>query len=152
MSKITVTEQEVKDNMKDVLCRTEVEFGKPVTYVTVRMKNGFTLRESTTCVDPANYDENVGKQICLEKIEDKVWMLLGYALQDKITNEKSELVNRLIQEYTELKERHDKLQEFLSHNDVNTVGRTQYDLLVQQYAYMSNYLSVLEVRISDLTK
>jgi hypothetical protein len=152
MSKITVTEQEVKDNMKDVLCRTEVEFGKPVTYVTVRMKNGFTLRESTTCVDPANYDENVGKQICLEKIEDKVWMLLGYALQDKIANEKSELVNRLIQEYTELKERHDKLQEFLSHNDVNAVGRTQYDLLVQQYAYMSNYLSVLEVRISDLTK
>ena len=152
MSKITVTEQEVKDNMKDVLCRTEVEFGKPVTYVTVRMKNGFTLRESTTCVDPANYDENVGKQICLEKIEDKVWMLLGYALQDKIANEKSELVNRLIQEYAELKERHDKLQEFLSHNDVNAVGRTQYDLLVQQYAYMSNYLSVLEVRISDLTK
>lgn len=152
MSKITVIEQEVKDNMKDVLCRTEVEFGKPVTYVTVRMKNGFTLRESTTCVDPANYDENVGKQICLEKIEDKVWMLLGYALQDKIADEKSELVNRLIQEYTELKERHDKLQEFLSHNDVNAVGRTQYDLLVQQYAYMSNYLSVLEVRISDLTK
>lgn len=152
MSKITVTEQEVKDNMKDVLCRTEVEFGKPVTYVTVRMKNGFTLRESTTCVDPANYDENVGKQICLEKIEDKVWMLLGYALQDKIADEKSELVNRLIQEYTELKERHGKLQEFLGHNDVNAVGRTQYDLLVQQYAYMSNYLSVLEVRISDLTK
>lgn len=152
MSKITVTEQEVKDNMKDVVCRTEVEFGKPVTYVTVRMKNGFTLRESTACVDPANYDENVGRQICLEKIEDKVWMLLGYALQDKLANEKTELVNRLIQEHTELKEKHNRLKEFLSHDAISVVGKVQYDLLVQQYAYMSSYLSVLEVRISDLTK
>ena len=51
---ITVTPEEVAENMKDVIVRTVVEFGKPCTYVTVRMKNGFTLRESTTCVDPAN--------------------------------------------------------------------------------------------------
>lgn len=153
MSKITVTEQEVKDNMKDVVCRTEMEFGKPVTYVTVRMKNGFTLRESTTCVDPANYDENVGRQICLDKIEDRIWMLLGYALQDKVANEKDELVGRLIDEFTELKEKHEKLNDFLSKEDaIDAVGKVQYDLLVQQYAYMSSYLSVLEVRISDLTK
>lgn len=152
MSKIMVTEQEVKDNMKDVLCRTEIEYGKPVTYVTVRMKNGFTLRESTTCVDPDNYDENVGRQICLDKIEDKIWFLLGYALQDKVANEKNDVINRLVQEYNELKERHHKLKEFLSHNTVESISRTQYDLLIQQYAYMSNYLSVLEVRIADLTK
>ena len=70
--------------MKDIICSTAVEFGKPVTYVTVRMKNGFTLRESTTCVDPKNYDEKIGRQICLDKIEDKIWFLLGYALQDKL--------------------------------------------------------------------
>lgn len=84
MSNIVVTKQEVQENMKDVLVRTEMEFGKPVTYVSVRMKNGFTVRESTTCVDPENYNEEIGKQICLEKIEDKIWLLLGYALQDKI--------------------------------------------------------------------
>ena len=85
MSKITVTQEQVNENMQDVLCRTEVEFGKPVTYVTVKMKNGFTIRESTTCVDPANYDEEIGKKICLEKIEDRIWFLLGYALQDKVS-------------------------------------------------------------------
>ena len=41
-TKITVTPEEVAENMKDVLVRTVVEFGKPCTYVTVRMKNGFT--------------------------------------------------------------------------------------------------------------
>lgn len=84
MANITVTKEEVAENMKDVLVRTEIEFGKPTTYVTVKMKNGFTIRESTTCVDPNNYDEEIGKKICLEKLEDKVWFLLGYALQEKI--------------------------------------------------------------------
>lgn len=79
-----VTKKDVQENMQDIIVKTEIEFGKPVTYVTVKMKNGFTVRESTTCVDPANYDEEVGKQICLEKIEDKIWMLLGYQLQEKI--------------------------------------------------------------------
>ena len=83
MKGVTVTKAQVDENMQDVLVRTVTEFGKPTTYVTVRMKNGFTLRESTTCVDPDNYDEEVGKAICLRKIEDKVWFLLGYALQEK---------------------------------------------------------------------
>lgn len=80
---IKVTPEEVAENMKDVLVRTVEEFGNPCTYVTVRMKNGFTLRESTTCVDPANYNEKIGKEICLKRIENKVWFLLGYALQEK---------------------------------------------------------------------
>ena len=84
MNKNTVTIEQVKENMQDVIVRTLNDFGKPCTYVTVRMKNGFTLRESTTCVDPANYDENIGKEICLKKIEDKVWFLLGYQLQEDL--------------------------------------------------------------------
>ncbi len=82
----TVTQEEVNRNMQDVLVRTVEEFGKPTTYVTVRMENGFTLRESTTCVDPSNYDENIGKEVCLKRIEDKVWFLLGYTLQSKLAS------------------------------------------------------------------
>lgn len=82
--KNTVTIEQVKENMQDVIVRTLQDFGNPCTYVTVRMKNGFTLRESTTCVDPANYNEEIGKEICLKKIEDKVWFLLGYQLQEDL--------------------------------------------------------------------
>ena len=82
----TVTQEEVNKNMKDILVRTVEEFGKPATYVTVRMENGFTLRESTTCVDPSNYDENIGKGVCLKRIEDKIWFLLGYTLQSKLVS------------------------------------------------------------------
>jgi len=82
--KNTVTAEQVRENMQDVIVRTIEDFGKPCTYVTVRMKNGFILRESTTCVDPANYNEEIGKEICLEKIEDKIWLLLGYQLQEDL--------------------------------------------------------------------
>lgn len=84
MNKNTVTIEQVKENMQDVIVRTLQDFGKPCTYVTVRMKNGFTLRESTTCVDPSNYNEEIGKEICLKKIEDKIWLLLGYQLQEDL--------------------------------------------------------------------
>lgn len=84
MLKNTVTIEQVKENMQDVIVRTLYDFGKPCTYVTVRMKNGFTLRESTTCVDPANYDEEIGKEICLKRIENQIWFLLGYQLQEDL--------------------------------------------------------------------
>ena len=57
----TVTIEDVKANMQDVYCTTLKPFDKPVTFAEVRMKNGFTVRESTTCVDPANYNEEIGK-------------------------------------------------------------------------------------------
>ena len=87
MTKNTVTKEQVAENMQDVIVRTLQDFDKPCTYVVVRMKNGFTLRESTTCVDPANYDEEIGKEICLKRIENKIWYLLGYALQEKLYRE-----------------------------------------------------------------
>lgn len=85
MAKITVTQEQVNENMQDVSVKTIEEFGKKITHVTVRMKNGFLLTEDSICVDPANYDEEIGKKIALSRIEDKVWLLLGYALQDKVS-------------------------------------------------------------------
>ena len=85
IKKNTVTIEEVKANMQDVFVTTIQGHDKPVTFVEVRMLNGFTVRESTTCVDPANYDEEIGKQVCLKRIEDKVWLLLGYEKQYEVS-------------------------------------------------------------------
>ena len=137
----TVTKEEVMENMQDVICKTAIEFDKPVTYVTVRMKNGFTLRESTTCVDPANYDEEVGKQICLKKIEDKIWCLLGYALQDKMYKEtNSTFKSRMIEEYNQLGDRLGKLNTVLNKDGFKEkVGENQYNLMCALYRVMIVY-------------
>ena len=137
----TVTKEEVMENMQDVICKTATEFDKPVTYVTVRMKNGFTLRESTTCVDPANYDEEIGKQICLEKIEDKIWFLLGYSLQDKVYKESnSTFESRMIEEYKQLGDRLGKLNTVLNKDGFKEkVGENQYNLMCALYRVMIVY-------------
>lgn len=58
-----------------------IERGKKTTIVHAKLKNGFCITESSSCVDPANYDLEIGIQCCLERIENKIWELLGFLLQ-----------------------------------------------------------------------
>lgn len=148
----TVTKGEVIENMQDVICKTATEFDKPVTYVTIRMKNGFTLRESTTCVDPANYNEEIGKQICLEKIKDKIWFLLGYALQDKMYKESnSTFESRIVEEYKQLGDRLGKLNTIIDKEGFKEkVGEKQYNLICAQGRAMTEYWNILRDRMIDL--
>lgn len=81
MNKIT---QEMVDK---VISEAEVRDEKwwdNLTIVSVKLKNGWTITETSACVDPANYDHELGKSICMEKIEDQVWKMLGWTLNDEI--------------------------------------------------------------------
>lgn len=49
--------------------------------VIVTLANGFTLSETSACVDPKNFSMDIGVECCMEKIKDKVWFLLGFLLQ-----------------------------------------------------------------------
>lgn len=60
--------------------------GQKTCVVTLILSSGFEITASSACVDPVNYDEAMGKQICLKKIEDKLWELEGYLLQVTITS------------------------------------------------------------------
>lgn len=58
--------------------------GDKCTVVRATLRNGFEIVESSACVSAENYDEELGAQICLKKIEDKVWFLLGFLLQTAV--------------------------------------------------------------------
>lgn len=58
--------------------------GDRTTVVYCVLRNGFTIVESSACVDPENYSEEIGKEICLGKIRDKIWELLGFMLQTAV--------------------------------------------------------------------
>jgi len=79
----TVTQARIKD----LLVRSQIDvctkFDK-VTVVTVRLPNGFVLVESAGAVDPANYNEEIGRGICLQRIENKLWELEGYLLSSHL--------------------------------------------------------------------
>ena len=73
-----VTKEDVENFIKEL----EVEkFGEKTTIVKAVLQNGFVLVEHSSCVDPINFDMELGKQICIERIENKIWELLGFKLQ-----------------------------------------------------------------------
>lgn len=58
-----------------------ITMGDRTTVVRCVLRNGFEIVESSACVDPRNYSEELGRKICMEKIKDKIWELLGFLLQ-----------------------------------------------------------------------
>lgn len=69
----------------DFIRETEViTMGDKTTVVRAVLRNGFEIVESSACVSAENYDEDLGAQICMEHIKDKVWMLLGFLLQTAV--------------------------------------------------------------------
>lgn len=59
--------------------------GKKTTVVRAELVNGFEIVESSSCVDTANYSEEIGAEICKERIRNKVWGYLGFMLQTAFT-------------------------------------------------------------------
>ena len=77
-----VTEEDVDAMIKQIHVDqiTPNDLGSVVTVTTVTLANGFTITESSTCVDPDNYDTEIGVDRCMERIKDKIWYLLGFLL------------------------------------------------------------------------
>ena len=77
--KNTVTQEQIKEllDKSEIVVKTVYD---KVTVVSCKLPNGFVITESSGAVDKANYDENIGKEICMQRIEDKLWELEGYAL------------------------------------------------------------------------
>ena len=64
-----------------LLAATPVKFGTKMTVASVELANGTLFAESSACVDPKNYDEAVGLDICVKRAKDRIWHLLGFVLQ-----------------------------------------------------------------------
>ena len=77
-SGISVGQQMVDDFIVDYEIFTKKE---KITIVIATLKNGFTIVESSACVDPKNYNEEIGAEICKERIKNQVWNHLGFLLQ-----------------------------------------------------------------------
>jgi len=50
----------------------------------VKLPNGFVIVKDASCVDPKNFDIEIGKTICTERVKNQMWELEGYRLQDEI--------------------------------------------------------------------
>lgn len=57
------------------------KMGNKTTVVQATFKNGFSMVSGSSCVDPQNFNMEIGKQCCMERIKDHVWEFLGFLLQ-----------------------------------------------------------------------
>ena len=85
MSDVKIT----KEHINKLIAKShsdDIKMGNKTTVVHLTLPCGFSLIESSSCVDPENYDHELGVQICMRRIEDKIWELEGYRLQCETQN------------------------------------------------------------------
>ena len=84
--KKTITQEDIDKLLEEAEVGVATVHEK-CTMVSVKLKNGFIITESSACVDPNNYDVETGFNICMDHIANKLWELEGYALQKKLYEE-----------------------------------------------------------------
>jgi len=55
--------------------------GEKTTICLLKLHNGFEVIGSAACVNPEEYDAEIGTKIALQDAMDKVWELEGYRVQ-----------------------------------------------------------------------
>ena len=79
------------DQIKSILDNAETQevvFWDKEVVVSYKLYNGFTIIGRGACVDPANFDIEIGRRVAREQAENKLWELEGYLLQNKLYQEK----------------------------------------------------------------
>lgn len=77
-----VTEDFLKSHIKD----TEFSVVGTLTLCRIVVKNGFSFVGESACVDPANYNKEVGETIAYKRAFDKMWPCYGFLLAEVLNH------------------------------------------------------------------
>ena len=55
-----------------------------LTICVLTLKNGFTVTGADASVSTANFDEEIGRKSARENAREKIWVLEGYLLKQKL--------------------------------------------------------------------
>ena len=83
MIKNSVTIEQI-DKLLDEADTQEATFWGKEHIVSYKLKNGFTILGRAACVDPANFDLEVGRKLARKQVIDQLWGFEGYLLQQKL--------------------------------------------------------------------
>ena len=56
-----------------------------LTFCVLILKNGFTVTGESACASPENFDAEIGRKIARENAVNKIWMLEGYLLKQRLS-------------------------------------------------------------------
>jgi len=58
--------------------------GTTSTSCLLTLKNGFTVHGQSACAHPDNFDKEIGQKYARENAFDKIWILEGYLLKQRL--------------------------------------------------------------------
>jgi hypothetical protein len=81
MNKVLLSDLE---QLIDSAEKEEYIFFNKVLVVEYKLPSGFTVQGRAACVDPANFDLEIGRKIARDEAINQMWQLEGYKLQEKL--------------------------------------------------------------------
>lgn len=58
-----------------------------LTFCVLVLRNGFTVTGESACESPENFDAEIGRKIARQNAVNKIWMLEGYLLKQKLSEQ-----------------------------------------------------------------
>jgi len=55
-----------------------------LTFCVLVLRNSFTITGESACASPENFDPEIGRQIARSKAKEKIWLLEGYLLRQRL--------------------------------------------------------------------
>lgn len=74
------------DHIDDTIAQWQYHImqGTCLTICVLTLKNGFTVSGESACASPENFDAEVGEKIAFENAREKIWVLEGYLLKQRL--------------------------------------------------------------------
>ena len=147
----------IKEDVENFITNVDVTtIGEKTTVVNAHTRSGFDMVRHSSCVDPKNYSEELGKQYAMEEVVNSLWSHLGFVLQwakyglnaESKKDKYPSHVQRMIDEYKELDDRINKLASFINTNPIfETLQNEEREDMKAQLIWMHKYISVLANRL-----
>lgn len=147
----------LKEDVENFITDVEViTIGEKTTVVNAHTLTGFDTIRHSSCVDPKNYSEELGKQYAMEEVVNSLWSHLGFVLQwakyglnaESKKDKYPSHVQRMIDEYKELDDRINKLASFINTNPIfETLQNEEREDMKAQLIWMHKYINVLANRL-----
>jgi regulator of replication initiation timing len=124
-----------------------------LTFCVIILKNGFTVTGESACASPENFDPEIGKKIAYQNAREKIWLLEGYLLKEKLyqtAQQPKTHIERMLEEKEALDVKLNALKSFLAKvatNEAPMLTDDQVGNLEEQCEAMQSYSDVLGIRI-----
>ncbi|MGP2822154.1 Gp49 family protein [Serratia ureilytica] len=56
-----------------------------LTFCVLVLRNGFTVTGESACASPENFDAEIGRKIARQNAVNKIWLLEGYLLKQRLS-------------------------------------------------------------------